>query len=193
MGCVGGSPRIAAESPHRGQCSLFTHSASRRPPPQMYGQCVAAANSPAALVERGLRQWLELGVPRSKLVLGLPWYAYDYPCQPAGGSYSSGGGALMGPGDGVCHLEAVPFMGAPCSDAAGRQREYQDVMQGEGGGEGKLLSAFLWMVHRTRTLALKIKDRYSVPTSHSIAIRSQHNRWSVGRCLPVAILQLQSG
>lgn len=102
-------------------------------PPQMYGQCVAAANSPAALVERGLRQWLDLGVPRSKLVLGLPWYAYEYPCQPAGGGGKRGSNTLMmGPSDEVCHLETVPFQGAPCSDAAGRQREYQDVMQGEG-------------------------------------------------------------
>ena len=127
----------------------------------MYGQCVAAANSPAALVEHGLRQWLELGVPRSKLVLGLPWYAYDYPCQPAGGSYRSGGGALMGPGDEVCHLEAVPFQGAPCSDAAGRQREYQDVMQGEGVGGRELLFAFIWMVHRT----------YMLPSSRSVTQR----------------------
>jgi hypothetical protein len=43
--------------------------------PQMYGRCVAAANSPMALVEKGLKQWLRIGIPPSKLVLGLPWCA----------------------------------------------------------------------------------------------------------------------
>lgn len=41
--------------------------------PQIWGRCVASANSPLALVQRGLQQWLQLGTPRSKLVLGLPW------------------------------------------------------------------------------------------------------------------------
>jgi di-N-acetylchitobiase len=40
---------------------------------QIWGRCVASANSPLALVRRGLQQWLQLGAPRSKLVLGLPW------------------------------------------------------------------------------------------------------------------------
>lgn len=40
---------------------------------QIWGSCVASANSPLALVRRGLRQWLELGAPAEKLVLGLPW------------------------------------------------------------------------------------------------------------------------
>jgi hypothetical protein len=41
--------------------------------PQIWGRCVASANSPLALVRRGLQQWLDLGVPRAKLVLGVPW------------------------------------------------------------------------------------------------------------------------
>ena len=40
---------------------------------QMYGPCLATANSPYPLVERGLRQWIDLGIPVSKIVLGLPW------------------------------------------------------------------------------------------------------------------------
>lgn len=42
-------------------------------PLQIWGSCVASANAPLALVRRGLGQWLELGVPANKLVLGLPW------------------------------------------------------------------------------------------------------------------------
>lgn len=40
---------------------------------QIWGRCVASANSPLALVRRGVQQYLDLGVPASKLVLGLPW------------------------------------------------------------------------------------------------------------------------
>ena len=42
-------------------------------PAQIWGRCVASANSPLALVRRGLQQYLDLGMPASKLVLGLPW------------------------------------------------------------------------------------------------------------------------
>ena len=40
---------------------------------QIWGRCVASANSPLALVRRGVQQYLDLGVPASKIVLGLPW------------------------------------------------------------------------------------------------------------------------
>lgn len=40
---------------------------------QMWGRCVAGANSPLPAVRRGLQQWLAAGVPPGKLVLGLPW------------------------------------------------------------------------------------------------------------------------
>ena len=43
-------------------------------PAQIWGRCVASANSPLALVRHGVQQYLDLGVPVSKLVLGLPWY-----------------------------------------------------------------------------------------------------------------------
>jgi hypothetical protein len=60
---------------------------------QIYGTCVASANSPAPLVARGLHQWLDLGAPASTLVLGLPWYGYDYPCV-----------GPMGPAGEVCEV-----------------------------------------------------------------------------------------
>lgn len=51
----------------------------------------------------------------AQLILGLPWYGYDYPCVP------DSTGQRMSPEGDACHLSAVPFRGAPCSDAAGRQ------------------------------------------------------------------------
>ncbi|KAI8463528.1 MAG: glycoside hydrolase superfamily [Monoraphidium minutum] len=41
---------------------------------QIPGRCVASANAPLDVVAKGVRQWVELGVDPTKLVLGLPWY-----------------------------------------------------------------------------------------------------------------------
>ncbi len=73
---------------------------------QIYGPCVASANSPLPKTELGIKQYLDLGISPSKLVLGQPWYGYDYPCID------------VRPGD-VCYIKKVPFRGVPCSDAAG--------------------------------------------------------------------------
>ena len=40
---------------------------------QIWGECMANANSPLTLVKAGLQQYLVLGIPASKLVLGAPW------------------------------------------------------------------------------------------------------------------------
>ncbi|KAI3428045.1 hypothetical protein D9Q98_006431 [Chlorella vulgaris] len=96
---------------------------------QIWGRCVASANSPLALVQRGLQQWLQLGAPRSKLVLGLPWYGYKYPCVNSG---------FAGQHD-LCELSPVPFFGAPCSDAAGQQVCFSDIaaMTSAAGGDSQ--------------------------------------------------------
>lgn len=52
-----------------------TRAAAAASAAQIFGRCIAGANSPLDLVRRGLQQWLALGVPASKLVLGLPWCA----------------------------------------------------------------------------------------------------------------------
>jgi len=90
---------------------------------QIFGKCIASANSPPDLVEKGLHQWINLGVPRSKLVLGLPWYGYDYPCQ------ADSAGTPMSPQGEACLLPAVGFRGAPCSDAAGGQINFSAAME----------------------------------------------------------------
>ena len=50
---------------------------------QIWGSCVASANTPLALMQRGVDQWLGLGVPADKLVLGLPWWAHHQPANSA--------------------------------------------------------------------------------------------------------------
>lgn len=58
-------------------------------------------------------EYLSLGIKPDKLVLGLPWYGYDYPCVELQ--------------DNVCYIKHVPFRGVNCSDAAGRQIEYAEI------------------------------------------------------------------
>ncbi|KAL4159751.1 hypothetical protein PRNP1_000324 [Phytophthora ramorum] len=87
---------------------------------QVYDTCVAGANAPLALVRQGLEEFLlGVGVAPDKLVLGVPWYGYQYPClegeQPIDGAAS------------WCQIRPVAFFGAPCSDAAGGQIDYGDI------------------------------------------------------------------
>lgn len=60
-----------------------------------------------------MEEYLALGIKPEKLVLGLPWYGYDYPC--------------LDLKENVCYIKHVPFRGVNCSDAAGRQIEYAEI------------------------------------------------------------------
>lgn len=57
---------------------------------------------------------MKLGINAKKLVLGLPWYGYNYPC--------------IGYEKNVCTIKKVPFRGVDCSDAAGRQYCFSSIM-----------------------------------------------------------------
>lgn len=85
---------------------------------QIIGRCVAAANSPIDAVHKSAQQWRELGLDLGKMVLGLPWYGYDYPCE----------GDHISPQTDLCPLKLVPFRNISCSDAAGAQVCYSDIM-----------------------------------------------------------------
>ena len=43
---------------------------------QVYAQCIASANTPIGTMALGISEFLAVGVPASKLVIGLPWYGY---------------------------------------------------------------------------------------------------------------------
>lgn len=79
------------------------------------GPCIASANSPPSNLLAGMDGYMRLGIPPSKLVMGVPWYGYDYPCiAPSNETY--------------CSIESVPFRGVNCSDAAGRQVTYGTIV-----------------------------------------------------------------
>lgn len=61
-----------------------------------------------------MSQYRDLGIKADKLVLGLPWYGYDYPCLNINDT-------------GLCLIKKVPFRGAACSDAAGTQIGYSRI------------------------------------------------------------------
>ncbi|XP_061738995.1 di-N-acetylchitobiase-like [Nerophis ophidion] len=79
---------------------------------QILGDCIAMANSPVTQTLGGYDQYLKISVDPKKLLMGVPWYGYDYPC-------------INFTQDGVCYVAEVPFRGAPCSDAAGKQKTYK--------------------------------------------------------------------
>lgn len=47
---------------------------------QVFDRCIASANAPLAGAINGLEQYLALGIAPQKLILGVPWYGYVYPC-----------------------------------------------------------------------------------------------------------------
>ncbi|CAG2112516.1 unnamed protein product, partial [Medioppia subpectinata] len=76
--------------------------------------CLAQANSDLFWTAGGLMAYLKLGVDPDKMVLGLPWYGYDYQC------------VRTGP-DRTCFIKEVPFRNVSCSDAAGVQVPYVEI------------------------------------------------------------------
>lgn len=75
---------------------------------QIFGPCIAGPNSAYNNAVYGINEYsTELRIPRRKLVLGVPWYGYRYPCISLSGR--------------ICKLKKVPFRGANCSDAAGKE------------------------------------------------------------------------
>uniref|UniRef100_A0A3B4ZLK3 Di-N-acetylchitobiase n=1 Tax=Stegastes partitus TaxID=144197 RepID=A0A3B4ZLK3_9TELE len=83
---------------------------------QILGDCIAMANAPLQQTLNAYDQYLDLNIDPKKLVMGVPWYGYDYPC-------------LNLSQDGICSIAKVPFRGVPCSDAAGKQKTYKWIMK----------------------------------------------------------------
>lgn len=65
--------------------------------------------------EKGVEQYMKMNISSNKIVLGLPWYGYDYIC------------TKMDAKKGICYIKEVPFRGVNCSDAAGSQIDYATI------------------------------------------------------------------
>ncbi|XP_074859467.1 di-N-acetylchitobiase isoform X2 [Carettochelys insculpta] len=83
---------------------------------QIWKECIARANAPYTQTLHGYDSYINISIEPKKLVMGVPWYGYDYVCQNLSKDH-------------VCSLSPVPFRGAPCSDAAGRQVAYKSIMK----------------------------------------------------------------
>ncbi|ETO05658.1 hypothetical protein RFI_31736 [Reticulomyxa filosa] len=86
---------------------------------QVLDTCIAGANSPYYTAKRGLDGYLEIGIDQSKLILGVPFYGYNYSCE------MSQMESLVSK---YCPIPFVPFRGYNCSDAAGNENDYADLM-----------------------------------------------------------------
>ena len=93
---------------------------------QIYDHCLASANSPVPVAVRSIQRYTDLGIPPSKLIMGVPWYSYDYPCTDA----------MESPTSKYCPIKLVPFRGINCSDAAGGERGYGTIMSYINAGKG---------------------------------------------------------
>lgn len=76
-------------------------------------------------MRKGVRQWLSLGIPAKKLVLGLPWYGYDYQCEGPDASTPAAADVDL------CVLKPMEFQNVSCSDAVGAQKCYWEIMASE--------------------------------------------------------------
>ena len=84
---------------------------------QMAGPpCFANANSPFNQTVNGIHSYFKLGINESLLVLGLPWYGYNYTCLSVDSHQSR------------CHIQEKIFRNSQCSDAAGNQLPYSYFM-----------------------------------------------------------------
>ncbi|XP_067846999.1 di-N-acetylchitobiase-like [Heptranchias perlo] len=110
---------------------------------QMWDNCFAKANAPYYQTLSGYSAYINLGIDSRKLVLGVPWYGYDYPCTQF---FETG----------RCVLENIPFRGAPCSNAAGRQVPYKEIVQhvhksitGRYWDDEQKVPSYIYMVNNT--------------------------------------------
>eukprot|EP01083_Nonionella_stella_P165381 549974_1 len=78
-------------------------------------QCLAAANAPYQGCQLGIQSYLDLGISPEKLILGVPWYGYNYSCDMQ---------QMESMTSKYCPIPFETFRGVNCSDAAGNEKTY---------------------------------------------------------------------
>eukprot|EP01084_Bolivina_argentea_P087946 158772_1 len=88
---------------------------------QIYSsQCIAAANAPYFGMMYGIQSYLNLGIPSNKLILGIPWYGYNYTCNME---------EMESKTSKYCPLKFDTFRSVNCSGQVGNERLYVNLMQ----------------------------------------------------------------
>ena len=106
---------------------------------QIVGRCIADSNSPIGAVSLGLQQYLNLsGITPEKLILGVPWYGFDYECNDNDINPS------MLLSSTYCKINMIPFRGALCSDASGEEKPYVSLRKILDSGPSLKVGPRLW-------------------------------------------------
>ncbi|XP_071542123.1 di-N-acetylchitobiase-like [Panulirus ornatus] len=80
------------------------------------GPCTARPNSGIFKTTQGVHTYFDLDIPPEKMILGVPWYGYNYPC-------------ISVDKNGTCFIKEVPFRGANCSEGAGKKYPYSYMIK----------------------------------------------------------------
>eukprot|EP01084_Bolivina_argentea_P261032 440990_1 len=81
-------------------------------------QCLAAANAPYPATQRGIKSYLNLQIDRNKLILGVPWYGFNYSCNM---------NEMESMESKYCPIYFDPFRGMNCSDAVGKVLTFANI------------------------------------------------------------------
>ena len=89
-----------------GRFRPFASTLRRAPGPQGYGGNghIASANSPLPGLMESLREFENAGVPADRVVVGIPWYGYDYHCDSGADANKTGA---------ICNATVGSKQGAP--------------------------------------------------------------------------------
>ncbi|XP_053100509.1 di-N-acetylchitobiase-like isoform X2 [Hemicordylus capensis] len=85
-------------------------------PSQVWSNCTLRGNAPYPQTIAGYDNYLLMGIHPKKLVMGVPWYGYDYTCRHLSK-------------DNVCSFAKNPLQGAQCSYTGGNQVPYSIIMK----------------------------------------------------------------
>ncbi|XP_034293003.1 di-N-acetylchitobiase-like [Pantherophis guttatus] len=92
---------------------LFVMSYDEQSP--LWSSCIAGANAPYKQTLVGYDHYIRMGINPKKLVMGVPWYGYDYICSNLHKDH-------------VCFFAKNVFPGAPCNNVTMRQAPYRIIM-----------------------------------------------------------------
>jgi len=82
---------------------------------QIFGPCKAGATSDYSYLIKGMNAYTQLGISLDKLVMALPWYGHDFPCEPQ-------------PNSSYCPLAKAPWRGVDCTDLYATEYPYRDII-----------------------------------------------------------------